>query len=339
MEYSLENYDYYLVQFSGGKDSTAAFLHLLEQGIPIKKIELWHQLVDGAPGSKPFMDWACTEDYCRKFAKHFNVPIYFMWREGGFKQEMLRNNTATGKTTFEVPGYAEHPQIGIRQDFNAKHPNKMTIGGKGKPGTRLKFPQVSANLRVRWCSSYLKKDIQESALKNQDRFKGHRTLVITGERAQESANRAKYVPFKQDRCYTTWRNVDHVMPIHNWSERQVWQKLASYRIQVHPCYYLGYSRCSCQFCIFGDANQFLTSTYISFNRGNEIMNYEKEFGVTIKRDKSLLQLMETDGAHPYEQVHLTDFREQSDRAEYTMPIICTPWILPAGAYQKNVGPT
>lgn len=35
-------YDKYIVSFSGGKDSTAVFLYLLDRGVPKDKIELWH---------------------------------------------------------------------------------------------------------------------------------------------------------------------------------------------------------------------------------------------------------------------------------------------------------
>ena len=43
----LLSYDKYVVSFSGGKDSTATFLYLLEHGVPVDRIELWHQEVDG----------------------------------------------------------------------------------------------------------------------------------------------------------------------------------------------------------------------------------------------------------------------------------------------------
>ena len=48
-------YDYVIVAFSGGKDSLACVLHLLEDGCPVEKIELWHHEVDGREG-KQFMD-------------------------------------------------------------------------------------------------------------------------------------------------------------------------------------------------------------------------------------------------------------------------------------------
>lgn len=52
-------YDCYVVAFSGGKDSVALVLHLLELGVPAEKIELWHHLVDGREGSA-LVDWPCT---------------------------------------------------------------------------------------------------------------------------------------------------------------------------------------------------------------------------------------------------------------------------------------
>lgn len=82
-EVDLTQYDKIIVAFSGGKDSTACFLHLIDQGVPTEKIELWHHDIDGR--GPLFMDWESTPSYCRAFAKAFNVPIFFSWKEGGFE--------------------------------------------------------------------------------------------------------------------------------------------------------------------------------------------------------------------------------------------------------------
>jgi hypothetical protein len=48
------DYDHVVVAFSGGKDSTAAFLHLLECNIPKSRIELWHHESElGSPYHPP----------------------------------------------------------------------------------------------------------------------------------------------------------------------------------------------------------------------------------------------------------------------------------------------
>ena len=45
--------DYFLVSFSGGKDSIALALSLRKKGVPAQRIILMHQHVDGEPGEGP----------------------------------------------------------------------------------------------------------------------------------------------------------------------------------------------------------------------------------------------------------------------------------------------
>lgn len=272
---NLDEYDTVIVAFSGGKDSTACFLHLLDLGVPKDKIELWHHSIDGEPGSKPFMDWPITESYCKSFADAFNVPIYFSWRHGGFKRELLKENQMVAPVSWENPDGS----IG-------------TAGGKrGKIATRRKFPQVSPDLRVRWCSSVLKIDVMSIAVNNQERFKGQKTLVVTGERAEESSSRAKYALFENHRCNTLSRTVHHWRPIHSWTHNEVWSIIKKHLVKPHPAYLLGWGRLSCMTCIFGNADQWKMAHGLVPEMVEEIMRLEEEFGVTIKRDISIRELM------------------------------------------------
>lgn len=337
----VHSYDYYIVTFSGGKDSTACFLHLLDLGIPKEKIELWHHLVDGREGSNEIldtpltlMDWECTEDYCRKFAAAFGVKIYFSWLRGGFYKEMMRDGQAT-----EISIYEQEDEEG-----------KITYGcsgGDGPAGTRLKFPQVSPDLSVRWCSSYLKIEVGRKAITGQLRFTNKRTLLISGERAEESAGRALYDPFKPDKVdkrdsdrqkRSRRRLVDRWMPIHSWKESDVWGIIQRHAVVPHPCYYLGYSRCSCKWCIFGNADQFASSFALSPSQGETLANLEERFRSTIKRDVSLTELIKK--GVPYEGI--TKYPGKALQAisyEYNDPIFTTGWELPGGAYGKSLGPT
>ena len=176
-------YDLIIVSYSGGKDSTACLLHLLELGVPREQIELWHQAVDGRPGVDPrFFDWPCTESYCRAFAQVMNVPIKFQWREGGMEREINKVNAPLAPASFELPDGS----IG-------------TVGGHGDPHTRLMFPMPTRDLRVRWCSSTLKIDVASAAINNDPRLKNANVLMVTGERRQESPNRAKYATVEDGR--------------------------------------------------------------------------------------------------------------------------------------------
>lgn len=266
------SYDHYIVAFSGGKDSIACFLHLLDLGVDKDKIELWHHLVDGK--GEAFMDWEVTEDYCRKFAAAFDVKIYFSWKEGGFLGEMLRQDAFTMPTAFETPE-------GL----------KVIGGEKGTLSTRRKFPQVTADLKTRWCSPYLKIMVMATAIRNQSRFNGKRTLIVTGERGEESKARSRYAilePNTSDsRSGKLARHIDHLRPIRDWQEKKVWEIIERYSVVVHPCYYLGWARCSCKFCIFGNANQMRSAWEVSPEQGKRISDYEIEFGCTIKRNISI----------------------------------------------------
>src|SRR5436305_1982202 len=109
----------------------ALLLHLLERGVPRERIQLWHQAVDG--DGEPFMDWPCTEGYVRAVGQALGIRVLFQWRLGGFLGEMRKLNARTRPVRFE------------RQDGTVG-----TAGGvKSKVGTRLRFPQVSGDLRVR----------------------------------------------------------------------------------------------------------------------------------------------------------------------------------------------
>jgi hypothetical protein len=86
------------------------------------------------------MDWPVTPAYCRTFAAAFNLPLYNSWKIGGFERELLRADAPTAPTRFETPD-GQVQQVG---------------GVSDKLGTRQRFPQMSADLYVRWCSAYLK---------------------------------------------------------------------------------------------------------------------------------------------------------------------------------------
>lgn len=321
----LETYDHIIVAFSGGKDSLACLLHLLELGVSKKKIELWHHDVDGREGST-LMDWACTRDYCRKVAEAFGLPIYYSWKVGGFEGEMLRDNRATNQTAFETPA------DGVQYS-----------GGKGKPGTRLLFPQTSMDLKTRWCSSYLKIDVAASAINNQDRFLGKRTLLVTGERAQESSGRAKYrilEPHKSDKrdSKRAPRYVDQYRPIKWWNEEEVWKVIEKYRVNPHPAYRLGFGRVSCMACIFGSAAQWATIAHIDHKRFEAVAKYEEKFGKTINRKLSVRE--QAAKGSIYAAVAAENIRAAKSEV-FEEPVILAPgqWKLPAGAFGESCGPT
>ena len=67
-----------------------------------------------------------------------------------------------------------------------------------------------------------------------------------GLRAQESSARAKKAPFERNaRLSNTKRTVDNWLPIHDWTEAQVWELIRSQGLPYNYAYDLGMPRLSC----------------------------------------------------------------------------------------------
>lgn len=308
-----ENYDFVVVGFSGGKDSIACILHLLESGCDPSKIELWHHDVDGREGSK-LMDWPFMRDYCQELALHWDLPLYFSWLKGGFEGEMTKLNRLSQPHAIETPD-------GLR-----------VFARSGEANTRMKFPQVAADLRVRWCSSALKIEVGNRALRNQERFTNKRTLFITGERREESTNRARYKEFEPHTCHTKTRHVDHWRPVIDWAESHVWAAIRRNGIIAPLPYRLGWTRSSCMTCIFNGVDVWATILKHFPQRIIEIAKYELAFGLTIDR-KGRNVIAQAQAGEAFEFIDPLDIA-QATMDEYILPIVCEPdkWDLPAGAY-------
>tara|TARA_B100000929_G_scaffold255538_1_gene217330 strand:- start:11129 stop:12154 length:1026 start_codon:yes stop_codon:yes gene_type:complete len=310
-------YDDVIVAFSGGKDGIACVLALIEMGI---KPELWHHDVDG--GADNFFDWPCTESYVRKFAEHLGLPLYMSWRDGGIEGEMTKEEARTKAVYYETPE-------GLK-----------TSGGiRGKISTRKRWPAVSADLRVRWCSGVAKIDVGAAALAGQERFKGKKVLFVTGERRQESKARSRYAESEPHRTHAPGkiarRHVTHWRPVIDWSEKQVWDIIEKHGIVPHPCYRLGFSRASCMICIFSSARQAAAVRDLDPERFAKVVKYERDFDHTIRSDKGWKELVANVPKGQYDP----EIARLAMSREYDGPIFTEDWQLPSGAFGEACGPS
>jgi 3'-phosphoadenosine 5'-phosphosulfate sulfotransferase (PAPS reductase)/FAD synthetase len=317
----LPDFEPIAVAFSGGKDSLACVLHLLELGVPKERIELWHHLID--PPGQQFMDWPVTPAYCKAVADALDLPIYFSWKEGGFLRELLRENEATAPVGFETPSG-----------------RVIRVGGKGPPGTRRRFPQVSADLSVRWCSAYLKIDVAARVITNDPRLDAATMLLVTGERAEESPGRARYAEAEQHKTTTRRRLVVQWRPVLRWPESEVWEIIERWRINPHPAYRLGWGRLSCMSCIFGDPRQWRAVQQIAPRAFARIAAYEQQFGTTISREGNVVDRARWAGAVALPPSSAPIVASAMSE-EFTEPVVLPSgaWLLPAGAFKRSGGPT
>ena len=166
---------------------------------------------------------------------------------------------------------------------------------------------------------------------------------MSGERGEESKQRAGYAVLEPDRADLrngrNPRHIDRFRPIRDWVEQQVWDLLEKYRVRPHPCYFMGFGRCSCKFCVFGNCNQFASAACVSRLQADDLIRYEQQFGYTMKRDTDLASLIRK--GVPYETI-TPQLRELATSQVYNAPVFVPPyetWQLPAGAFRKCGGPS
>jgi 3'-phosphoadenosine 5'-phosphosulfate sulfotransferase (PAPS reductase)/FAD synthetase len=325
-----------IIAFSGGKDSVAMVLKALDMGVKRENIELWHHDVDG--NSEDLFDWKCTKSYCEAFAKAFGVKILFSYKEGGIKREIYKNNEET------QPIYYQEEMGG---KYKVAYPDPIK-------NTRMRFPAVAGDLQTRWCSYEVKINVMQKAINGMDRFKRANMLIMTGERRQESKKRGTYLEILPYRSYGKARRAIQWRPIIDWSEKEVWAIYEKHKVQPHPCYELGWGRCSCQLCIFSSPNTWATINEVSPDKVNRIREIEVDIKHTLYHEEEKVQVgVKKDGKPKYKKtgkmydgVYETKVNkgksflllEKRSRwlkealGEFVSPIIVDKWELPIGAF-------
>lgn len=313
-------YDKIAIGFSGGKDSLACVLQLLKLGCPKDKILLMHHEIDGREGSDLY-DWDITPDYCRAVAEHLGIELRFSWLKGGFEGEMYRENVPKAAIRFELPDGS----VG-------------ETGGKGKPNTRRKQPAKVASLTTRWCSAVLKIDVMAAAMRNDETFNGGGAyLVLTGERREESVGRATYAEIEAHRTNCNSRDVTHWRAVLDMGEEEVWDLIKEFGIRAHPCYELGFGRCSCAFCIFASPDQLASLREMMPERFQRHSDIEVEFDHTVDNKLSLPEMAAKGTSFVADKA--AELSELAQATTYDAPVaLGSEWALPAGAFGDSAGP-
>lgn len=123
------------------------------------------------------------------------------------------------------------------------------------------------------------------------RSRGVCILNCLGLRAAESPARAKRQPFTRDARQTNSRRVvDTWLPVHAWSEGDVWTRIRESGVPHHFAYDLGMPRLSCCFCIFAPRDALLLAGQHNPGLLAQYVETEQEIGHTFKADLSLASI-------------------------------------------------
>jgi len=166
----------------------------------------------------------------------------------------------------------------------------------------------------------------------------------------DTARKKQQKPGKSDNegKKNTNRHVDAWRPVFNWDITEIWDIIEQHSINPHPCYRLGWGRCSCAGCIFSKQDQFASLKIVDPSCFNQIARYEEEFGHTIKFKVTQKNYVKT-----YIYIPLLDYAKTGkpfkmnpfdvmavNSTTFEEPVFLRHWNLPKGAYEdQSTGPS
>lgn len=224
----LEEYDLIVVLISGGKDSVACYLKLIELGVPKERIEFWHHDIDGGHPSRR-MDWKCTQNYVKALADAEGIKLRVSYRVNGFFGELYRIG-ASEPIEWIDPDTGEVRQCKLSSNYLKCKELKEQATEEMEEllkqyGYRMKFPAKGGTHSGRWCIDY--------------------------------------------------------------SEKDVWELLKRHHINPHPCYRIGWNRCSCMMCIFSTPRLFAGVKELFPDDYAALRHDEEVLGFTLDNKKNL----------------------------------------------------
>lgn len=207
-------------------------------------------------------------------------------------------------------------------------------------GQRLKLPAKSSCSQGRWCSGSLKAQVESKLYSDIDTLaQDVKILVVSGERRQESAGRAKYNEMEIHRTNATakaHRLVHQWRSVIDWSEAQIWNIIRRHRITPHPCYTAGWNRCSCMMCIFSLPTHWAGIRELFPERFAEVEEDERILGFTLDNKKTLAEYV----GDAKSCVCHDDLRalHQLTTGEFTAAdAVRQEWTMPVGAFHGAAG--
>lgn len=192
--------------------------------------------ISGGKDSAALLAWAMAH-FPKEKIKPVHAVIDIDWKE----------------TMDVVKSHVAHYGLGcemvqaVDRDGNTKGFISMMLAPRTNRKTGEVGQQMFPSMEQRLCTSTLKTAPIDKYVRT---LKG-KTLVLIGERREESSNRAKLVAFRPDeKLSAKGREVVKYSPILDMKESDVWGVIHQEGLMVHPCYGYGVKRASCAICIF-----------------------------------------------------------------------------------------
>jgi 3'-phosphoadenosine 5'-phosphosulfate sulfotransferase (PAPS reductase)/FAD synthetase len=137
--------------------------------------------------------------------------------------------------------------------------------------------------QARYCTSEMK--VAPISRWLRQTFPTGQVICALGLRAQESHTRAQKDPFmNRSKCTapSKGRFVWNWLPLHQWTETQVWAEIRRHGNVFHPAYALSNQRLSCAMCVLGSLNDLLNGAIHNPETYRELCRIEAVTGYSFR---------------------------------------------------------
>lgn len=297
---SLSSFDWIVVSSSGGKDSQCMLDLVCEraeaQGC-LSRVVVVHADLGR-------VEWQGTREIAQAQAEVYGVRFMVVWRKQGDLLEHVVQNQYWPKPDTRYCT-SDHKRDQIFKAFTELSAEALEQKKQGDLLTQVEERGMWPAPKQRYCTSDQKraqvhrvytalaaKTKLEPAPKGKKR-PPVRILSCQGMRAQESPGRAKLPPLRVDpRASNGKREVTNWLPLHQWSEAQVWERLRACRSKehIHYAYNLGMKRVSCCFCIFSDKASLVLAARHNPDLCGEYVRVEEKINHKFRMDLSMAEV-------------------------------------------------
>lgn len=149
----------------------------------------------------------------------------------------------------------------------------------------------------RWCTSDHKRGpgrvFLTSLVRGLALNRPARILQVFGFRAAESPARAKRQTFTFDGSASnkTRRHVWSWLPIHTWSDAQVWADIRASGVPYHEAYDKGMTRLSCSFCVLASKADLIRACQLRPDVADQYAAVEARIGHTFQPGRRMADLI------------------------------------------------
>ena len=240
--HELSTFDVIIVSSSAGKDSSVALEAAYRE---CKRLGLLDRLVvvHADLGSD---EWLNTGALAHEQAQRLGLPFFVVSRIGQEKKTSAGSLYSKGERFGNLEDYVIRRKAAHRRGDQASKPAWYS------PAIRFctsEFKRAPLRAFTTAMSKAFRAEHKERT--GEKLARPVKVMSVQVLRASESANRAKLDAFKLDKgASSKAKEVYTWLPIHGWSDQQVWATIRDEGIPYHFAYDRGMPRLSCTLCMF-----------------------------------------------------------------------------------------